>query len=436
MKSIWPWIAPLVGLPLLLPAVAEAAPLERSITPSRQFIIYGPNVPLRGAMGDLAERTKAGLLGILQQRDDWKTPIILNVHFQQANVPDIPASQLHVSQTGIGLKLQLDLTLPATVDSTAIQRDLLRAILIELIYRAHPETPAGTLYAEAPPWLIEGVLARSSGQQKQTSNDLLAAAAESNKIIPLRDFVGLKPEQLDGQARLLYRSYAAALLQFLLDQPAGPSRLAAYIESLVHASNDPLADLRSQFPGLGPADGLEGLWKSAVSRFAVTAKYEFLLSFAETQHQLDQLLRTPIPNPSNRGKALELEKLGQTKPTALQVPALRLLSQNLLLLASSSHPLLRPVVVEYQEIAQVLAARKNAKVSRRLEMVRMTRARIASRMTEMDDFMNWFEATQLPTKSGAFTDYLKAAGETIEPERRRRDALSVYLDAVEAQFRD
>ena len=436
MKTMWPWIAPVLGLPLLLPAMAEAAPAERSISPSRQFIIYGPNVPLRGAMGDLAERTKSSLLRILQKHDDWKTPIILNLRFRQANVPEMPASQLHVSQTGIGLKLQLDLTLPASVDPTAIQRDLLRAILIELVYRDHPETPAGTLYAEVPPWLIEGVLCRGSGEQRQTLNDLLTAAAESSNIISLQNFVGLKPEQLDAPARLLYRAYAAALLQFLLDQPAGSARLAAYIESLSRASNDPLADLRSQFPGLGPADALEGLWKSAVSRFAATAKYEFLLSFKETQSQLDQLLRNPIPNSSNRGKALELEKLGQTKPTALQVLALRSLSQNLLLLATSAHPLLRPVVVEYQEIAQVLAARKNAKIPRRLEMVKAIRARIANRMMEMDDFMNWFEATQLSTKSGAFTDYLKAAGEKIEPERRRHDALSVYLDAVEAQFRD
>ena len=436
MKIVCHFILPTILLSVFAPEAAHAAPLERSTSPSRQFIIYGANVPLRGAMGDLAEQTKASLLGILQRHDDWKTPIILNLQFRQANVPEIPASQLHVSQTGGGLKLQLDLTIPANVDRPAVQHDLLRAIFIELIYRNHSNTPVGTMYSEAPPWLIEGVMARSARDQKQTLNDLLTAAAESDKIVSLQDFIVQKPEQLDSQARLLYRAYAAALLQFLLDQPTGAARLSAYIESLSRSSNDPLADLRLQFPGVGNAGALDALWKSTVAKFASASRYEFLLGFGETQRRLEELLRTPIPNSNARGKPLDLGKLGRIKPTAGQVPALRSLSQNLLLLSTSAHPLMRPVVVEYQEITQLLAARKRAKIPQRLALIEETRARIGSRMTEIDDYMNWFEATQLPTSSGSFTNYLKAAGQSSEPEKRRRDALSVYLDAVEAQFQN
>jgi len=50
--------------------------------------------------------------------------------------------------------------------------------------------------------------------------------------------------------------------------------------------------------------------------------------------------------------------------------------------------------------------------------------------------MNWFEATQPKTKSGAFAEYLKAAQEQNEARPRRRDALSVYLDALEEQFQN
>jgi hypothetical protein len=413
---------------------ATGAPPERSISPSRQFIIYGLDVPLRGAMGDLAERTKRSLLSILQRRDEWKTPIILNLQFAQANLPEVPASQLHVSQTGMGLKLQLDLTISANVDSAGIQRDVLRAILIELIYRNHSDTPAGTAYAEPPAWLMEGVLARDSSQQAPTLNHLLTAAVTADRVLPLEEFVRQKPEQLDAQGRLLYRAYAAAFLQFLLDQPAGVARLSAYIESLSAASNDPLSDLRSQFSGLGNESAREVLWRSAVGKFAFTTRYEFLLSFGETQRRLEELLHAPIPSSVARGKPVRLEQLGGGKPTPGQVPALRALSQNLLLLSTSAHPVLRPVVVEYQEIAQELASRKTSRVSRRLAAVAEIRARMARRMTDIDDYLNWFEATQLPTKSGAFTDYLKAAAQPGEPEKRRRDALSVYLDAVEAQF--
>jgi len=106
------------------------------------------------------------------------------------------------------------------------------------------------------------------------------------------------------------------------------------------------------------------------------------------------------------------------------------------LLSTLAHPVMRPVVVEYQQIALRLASGKRAGVERRLARLRSTQKEIVAHMNEIDDYMNWFEATQAKTSSGAFTDYFKAAGQADEPEKRRRDALSVYLDAVEAQFQN
>jgi hypothetical protein len=54
-------------------------------------------------------------------------------------------------------------------------------------------------------------------------------------------------------------------------------------------------------------------------------------------------------------------------------------------------------------------------------------------MDQVDDYLNWFEATQTTTESGAFAGYLKSAAKS-EAEHRRRDAISVYLDSVELQL--
>jgi len=424
----------LLGIPAA-PAL-QAAPLPRSTSPSRQFILYGLTVPVRGAMGALAEKTKSNLLAILQKRDQWKTPIILNLQPAQANVPDMPVAQLRVSQTGMGLKLQLNLIIGSEVDRLSIQRELLRAIFIELIYRDHSDIPAGTMYAEAPSWLVEGVLAWNSSDNRETLNSLLGSAVEAHQVIPLDVFLAQRPEQFDAQGRLVYRAYAAALLQLLLDQPAGPARLFAYIESLPHGTNDPLFDLKSQFSALGTGEALAALWTSAVARFASTNRYEFLLTFNETNERLENLLHRKIPHPGSREHSLELQQLGRTKPAAAQVPALRTLGQDLLLLGASSHPLLRPVISEYQQVAQLLAARKPGKSVQRLARAKSLHQDIVRRMSDIDDYMNWFEATQLQTSSGAFGDYLKAARETDDTETRRRDALSVYLDAIEAQYQN
>src|SRR5262245_58969769 len=96
---------------LLACRVLYAGQSEHSVSPSRQFVIYGADAQLRGAVSSLAERTKANLLALLRQRDGWIVPIVVNLQPQQANLPEIPAAEIRFSQTGFGLKLQLDVTI-------------------------------------------------------------------------------------------------------------------------------------------------------------------------------------------------------------------------------------------------------------------------------------------------------------------------------------
>src|SRR5215510_9561644 len=115
---------------------------EHSTSPSRQFVIYGANAKVRGAISGLAEETKTNLLGLLRQRDDWKTPVVVNLQSQQANAPEIPPADLRFSQTGFGIKLQLDLTISKNVEASLVERELLRAILLEMVYRKQPHITA------------------------------------------------------------------------------------------------------------------------------------------------------------------------------------------------------------------------------------------------------------------------------------------------------
>ncbi len=82
--------------------VLDAAPSEHSVSPSRQFVIYGADAAMRGAVSNLAERTKADFLVLLQQRDNWRVPIVVNLQPQQANLPEVPPAGLRFSQTGFG----------------------------------------------------------------------------------------------------------------------------------------------------------------------------------------------------------------------------------------------------------------------------------------------------------------------------------------------
>jgi hypothetical protein len=401
---------------------------EHSTSPSRQFVIFGADAKVRGAISGLAEQTKTNLLGLLRQRDDWKTPVVVNLQSQQANVPEIPPSDLRFSQTGFGIKLQLDLTISKNVDVSLVERELLRAILLEMVYREQPHITVGAVLVEPPDWLIDGALALVPGRER---GPLIDAIVNTEKPLPLEKFLQQRLGFLDSTGRALYRAYAFVLVQMLLDEKNGEAQLAKYIDHLYDSSNDPLKDLKEQFPLL--ADNVERTWQGALVRLKSQQTFR-LLTFAESEQRLDELLRLKVSEPNKPEKLVKLEELAQYKPSASEKIALDQLKRDLMFLVPQTNPVLRPIGREYQQIAELLARGKRRGVSKRLSRLELTRQQLAARMTEIDDYMNWFEATQMNSGSGNFTGYLKAVDQSHVPAPRRRDPLSVYVDALEDQF--
>jgi len=401
---------------------------EHSTSPSRQFVVYGADAKVRGAISGLAEQTKTNLLGLLRQHDDWKTSVVVNLQPQQANVPEIPPADLRFSQTGFGIKLQLDLTISKNVDVSVVERELLHAILLELIYRKQPHIIAGAVLVEPPDWLIDGALALSPGRDR---GPLIEAVGNTEKPLPLEKFLRQRPGLIDSAGRTLYRAYAFALIQMLLDEKNGGTQLAKYIDHLSDSSNDPLADLKAQFPVL--ADDAERTWQLALNRLKSLQTFR-LLTFAESEQRLDELLRVKISEPKKPVKLMRLDELTQHKLSASEKMALDQLKRDLMFLVPQTNPVLRPIGREYQEVAALLARGKRRGVQKRLSRLELTRQQLAARMTEIDDYLNWFEATQMNSGSGNFTGYLKAVDQSQVPAPRRHDPLSVYVDALEDQF--
>lgn len=414
---------------------AFGVPAERTVSTSRQFILYGTDVGLRGAISHLAEETKTNMLSILRRSDSWKTPIVVNLQFPQANVPEIPPAVLHFSQTGSGLKLQLDLTVLPDFNIAAVERELLRAVLLEMIYRQQPDLAPGTAYVDPPDWLLDGIVAITVGRDQNPLMEALEPLLATDKIAPLSVFLQQRPILLDAPARLLFRAYSAAFVRWLVDEPDGRFRLGRYIDNLSRASNDPATDLKTYFPGLD-GDAIEKTWRVRVAQFCDSQSYQ-LLSFAESQRKLDEFLSIKVADanaPSN--KTVRLQDLTDRKISAPESKALAQFSTNLILLQTNAHPVLRPIIAEYGQIAALVAARKSPKANERLLGVQTLRSRLAARMNKIDDYMNWFEATQARTKSDAFADYLNAVEAQSGAAPRRRDALSVYMDALEEQFQN
>ena len=410
--------------------VLYAATVEHSVSPSRQFLIYGADAQLRGAVSDLAERTKADFLALLRQRDNWVVPIVVNLQPQQANLPEIRPADLRFSQTGFGLKLQLDLMIAKNVDASLMKRELLRAILLEMIYRKEPHIAAGSVFVEPPDWLIDGLLALAPGSNRER---LVEALTTAEKTESLETFLSQRRGVLDSAGRTLYRAYSFALVQMLTDGKNGPARLARYIGRLSNASNEPLADLKAQFPFLlGDA---ERSWQMALSRLRNLQTYR-LLTFAESERRLDELLHVKISEPNKPAKLVSLDELAQRKASPNEKTALNQLGHDLLSFVAEANPVLRPIAREYQEIVALLARGKRKRIAKRLSRLEVTCKQLAARMSDIDDYMNWFEATQMKSGSGNFTDYLKAADQSQISLPKRHDPLTIYVDALEDQFGD
>ncbi len=415
--------------------LAEGAAPERSVSTSRQFIVYGPDARLRGAICEIGERVKKDALTLLRQPDGWKTPIVVNAQLAQASRPELPPARLNFSQTGFGLKLQLDLGIGADVSAPAIERELLRAMLLEMMYRHEPNTPAGTPYVEPPEWLVEGTLGLISERDAPAIRERLATAIGSGKITAMEDFLRQTPALLESPSRALYRAYAAAFVSMLVHGSDSRDRLDRFIANLPHASNDPLADLQRHFPMLAPGgDSTQNLWETNLKRMAASERYR-LMTCDETERQLAESLRLEIAPSGRPATTYALEEFPQFIRHPGLAVALRAVNERLLILSGRAHTLYQPIIREYQEIALLLQRRKTKRIPQRLAEVRATREQLSRRMSAIGDYMNWYEATQPRTASGAFGEYLKAAEFATErPLRRRRDPISVYLDAMEAQF--
>ncbi|MGI8432693.1 MAG: hypothetical protein ACR2MW_10455 [Chthoniobacterales bacterium] len=412
--------------------VARGEVKARSTSASRQFIVYGAEVRVRGAVCDLAERTKANLLRVLGLRDNWKTPLVINLDYPQANLPELQASRFEVSQIGSGLKLQLNLLISNDLNGRAVARDLLRAILIEQIYRERTNVAAGSRYAAPPDWLLDGLLQLAPGHDSAAAAQLLETMIASNRIAPVDEIVRQKRELLEPSSRKIHDAYSFALIQLLLDSPNGPKKLLKFLQDLPDAPNDSVADLRAHFPNVLGGSARKW-WTLSVARLSATDRYA-ILSAPETAQRLDQLLHLRMNGPDGKAHDYALSDYAAFRKLPGSRTVLRQTSEEFLLLSAHAHPSYRAIVQECSRITALLARGKTRNIGPRVKRVMSYRALVESQGRDMDDYLNWFEATQLRTMSGAFSEILQAAGEDEVAPPRRRDPISVYLDSIEASL--
>jgi hypothetical protein len=156
---------------------------------------------------------------------------------------------------------------------------------------------------------------------------------------------------------------------------------------------------------------------------------------AGTEKELAPLLHIETP-PDKTGakKTFQVGEFDQYLKVSGIRPILAERHAAIIALGSRANALYRPVIGEYEAAFAVLAKGSKRGVRERLTTGEHTRALVLRRTSEIADYLNWYEATQMGSKSDAFDSYLKAANEISEQDRKRSDPIARYLDELEQEF--
>ena len=417
--------------------------MPHSSSRSRQFVVYARDSAVRNAVGTLGDDAKSELQRALGLHDDWKLPIVVDLRAPEPGLPDArPPVRLTLAQTGLGLKVELDLLLGEAGHGIRIRDELVRAILLEMAYRDHRELMAGVGYTLPPPWLVEGFSAYIENLETGVSGSLFAALLPASQTLSISDFLSRDPARMDSTSHGVYRACAYNLVSLLVNEmEGGRAGMAAFIRDL---SNLPADEARGagvlgrHFAQLaGSPDSLEKWWTLGLARLAASDRYQ-AFSVQETEDHLARLVSFPGPSDAKKtaSKTYRLTDFEKFTPFKQNAQILEPVRSGLMLLTGRANPLSRPIVIGYQEVVNALTHNRTKGVAEELEELSVARQAVVKRREAIADYLNWFEATRMTDQSGAFEEYFRAARQAERPSGvHRPDSISAYLDEMELEFR-
>jgi hypothetical protein len=415
---------------------AQAVDLKaRTVSSSKEFFIYSPDARLRGQVAGFAEEIKTQLLVLLGETGRARSPILITL--ERNETFGAAGAQLHAFEGPDGSTIQLDVRLDEETP-VDLQKYILRADLLELVYRDRGGIKGGEAYVEAPWWVIEGAAQIIRRRDLGVESDLFKRLIEQNKFPPLAQFLSMRDGSVGATAAAIDEACAMCLVQLLVEQPNGRANLGRFLRHWADNYQDPVGALLRDFPALAEKAGqLEKWWTLNLARFSAAERHQGL-SAEETEKELANLLSFEVAvNAKGEkqrfsiGDYRDFLKLPGSKAVVTE------LHGALIGLSVRANPLFRGVVADYESITAALLRRKTRGLAVRLADAERYRKALLERMSAVADYLNWFEATQFGTRSDAFDGFLKAARQLSLEEKERAhsdDPVAKYLDSLQEAF--
>lgn len=431
-RFLWPF-----GLGLLLiaafPVQGEevAKPLNRSISPSRQFVVYADNSRIRLRLTSQADDAATLWRDWTGYPKEWKTPIILNLaDGSKGRVR--PAIRTSLSEADGGAsKIQIEVLDPSQVSASDLAAEIFRALALEVSYRDRPPK-SGKSYRLAPDWLVEGLAEEMRSRQDGVPARVIEGLLNAPQKPSVMDLLRGRPPTIPLE-RDLYRMLSMAFTRTLSQLPEGRRGIRQLISLLPETELTPDQILKT-FPSLQFDLGNLGKeWTLTLAKIASGSRMD-LLGFEATGGEVMQIFTIRSPKDPKNPEVAPLtgtQALSEIARSPGGAQTLQEISTRLLQLETRAHPIYQPLIVEYRALVGQLLRKPKSNIRKRLQKNDELFLLITSRSKEIRDYLNWFEVNK---QQAPDTDFLEAVrAEPLLPlaEDQPRSAISTVLDTFE-----
>lgn len=431
--------APVAGAGRLPEPEAEAnAPAAVTVSRTKQFVVRGGGLAERGAVAVLAEDTKQDLLRLLDAKDEWKVPVVVELHGKPGD-PRPPRTVVPgLFATDQGWRLQLDVHLARGVENDRFEHAVLSMLAYEWTLRALPPEASGQRLLVRP-WLVEGLREAIRWRAKRGDRRAYQSLYKSGGLFGLEEMFGLGERQfdeLDAASREAFRVSAGSMVLALLEQPDGRAAFRKMLGEAAKFEGEVPILLRRHFPDLNLSERSLAKWWALQMANMAEAPLTDVLTVAETEAALAAAVRLSVRDADGMMSFQPLERHAMLAglTNAERAEAVRAAEDALVRLSFRCFPSYRPLVADYQEILQDLATAKGRKLDERLAELAAIRERMSVRAARARDYLDWFEITRAREASGEFDDYLRVKEQLQQSRHGGDDPVSRYLDDLQKAF--
>jgi hypothetical protein len=422
---------------------------------ARQITVQAEDPRVKLAFSSYSDKLADAVLGLIKGQQAGTCPIRLMVTGSMNDVIDGPHTAHQVIQLPDGsFQIDLRVRLSAGFRWELYSKALIRVLLYDQMLRRFQEDPESAEGKTLPevPWLVEGIEQLLTQRRAGRAGDVYSGILNSRKILSIHEILSTDLSTLDPVSQAVFTASSAALISALLGQPDGGQCFRDFIAGLAGADAGGIEQLlRRHFPGFRNSPGaMEKWWSLEVASLGQQQAFEYF-SVEQTEALLDEALAVRFgeePKKDSRGIRKYIPQLKPAEPFEGPLhdyeqfverrDCAEVLQQNQMqiqALAARCFPLYRDVLRRYGNVVDSIIEGKSRGLEKELKSIDQARAAVRRTVARAEDYLNYYEATRAAGKSEAYEQY-RLTRDQIEKQAPpdRKDRISLYLDAMEAEF--